>query len=143
MPFGFLLLSEHDGPVVGHLVDDGNLKYCFLWEFDRDMIHLLSERRMLSGSLIPILCDEEKKVLAFMRKNCIFALNFNVKESFSDYRFEAPAGSYRMVLDSDSPRYGGFGRNDSSVVHYTIRESGRDFLSLYLPCRSAMVLEKF
>ena len=126
-----------------HLVDDGNLKYRFLWEFDRDMIHLLSERRMLSGSLIPILCDEEKKVLAFMRKNCIFALNFNVKESFSDYRFEAPAGSYRMVLDSDSPRYGGFGRNDSSVVHYTIRESGRDFLSLYLPCRSAMVLEKF
>lgn len=126
-----------------HLVDDGNLKYRFLWEFDRDMIHLLSERRMLSGSLTPILCDEEKKVLAFMRKNCIFALNFNVKESFSDYRFEAPAGSYRMVLDSDSPRYGGFGRNDSSVVHYTIRESGRDFLSLYLPCRSAMVLEKF
>ena len=125
-----------------HLVDDCNLKYCFLWEFDRDMIHLISSERILSEPVVSLCCDEGKKILAFQRGNCIFALNFNVKESFGDYWLDAAPGSYRIVLDSDSPRYGGFGRNNPEVEHFTFPKDGKDRVSLYLPCRSALVLKK-
>lgn len=125
-----------------HLVDDASLKYRFLWNFDRDMVHLLSSRRLLEAGLSLIRSDEQKKVLVFKRGNCIFALNFNVKESFSDYSFAADAGCYSVVLDSDEGIYGGFGRNDGSVKHFTQSRAGTDEISVYLPCRSAIVLER-
>ena len=96
----------------------------------------------MSEPVVMLCCDEGKKILAFQRGNCIFALNFNVKESFGDYWLDAAPGSYRIVLDSDSPRYGGFGRNNPEVEHFTFPKDGKDRVSLYLPCRSALVLKK-
>ena len=126
-----------------HLVDDPGLKYRFLWNFDRDMVHLLSRSSLLEGEVSPIVRDEEKKVLVFKRKNYIFALNFNVNESFADYSFDVEAGCYGIALDSDSSEYGGFGRNDDSMPHFASgNDGGYGKLSLYLPCRSALVLKR-
>ena len=55
------------------------------------------------------------------------------------------AGTYQVVLDTDSEEYGGFSRIDSNVQHNTFNEgyAGRRYsLNLYLPCRSALVLAK-
>jgi 1,4-alpha-glucan branching enzyme len=47
-----------------------------------------------------------------------------------------------MLLDSDAPDYGGFGRLTPGQEHFTLSEGGRNVLSLYLPTRTALVLQQ-
>jgi len=128
-----------------HLADDPNLKYHLLSIFDRDIIAMAKTRRLFE-SPIPQLMHENSvdKVIIFKRANLIFAFNFNPHRSFTDYQFEASPGKYCMVLDCDSPKYGGHGRLMPDQSHFTlVNESetrSRNMLSLYLPARSAFVL---
>lgn len=124
------------------LVDSPDLRYGQLWQFDRAMIHLFSENGILRDRPVQLYVDEVQKVLIFGRGYFIFALNFHPEHSVSDFKFRAAAGEYRQVLDSDDPAFGGFGRNDGSVSHFTVRERDCDLLSLYLPSRSAIVLKR-
>jgi 1,4-alpha-glucan branching enzyme len=88
--------------------------------------------------------DSTKKILVFKRADLIFVFNFNPHHSFADYRFEAPPGKYRMILDCDAPEYGGHGRLLPQQTHFTIMDNTeaetKNELSLYLPARSAFVL---
>ena len=93
--------------------------------------------------------DEQKKILIFKRKNCIFALNFNPTSSFADYGFAAPAGKYEVILNTDENEFDGFSRLKTGEVHFSMSsksENGngkyKDSLSLYLPSRTAIVLKK-
>jgi 1,4-alpha-glucan branching enzyme len=129
------------------LADDPALRYQGLGLFDADMIALAKKQAFLGSPPELIVADELKKVLIFRRKSCIFAFNFNPSESFADYGFAAPSGEYGTLLDSDDPRYGGFGRMDDSVHHFTMPDAGGcgqaltdDILRLYLPSRTAVVL---
>jgi len=131
------------------LVDNPELRYHFLADFDRDMITLAKNESLLGSESELLVQDEEKKILVFRRNNCIFAANFSPESSFADYAFEAPAGAYETILDSDSSRYGGFSRVSDSQVHFTVpqppSDNGRGYgglLFLYLPCRTALVLKK-
>jgi 1,4-alpha-glucan branching enzyme len=127
-----------------HLVDDPNLKYQFLAEFDRDMMALAKGRQLLERSEATLLHEHnDNKVLAFERSGLVFVFNFHPWNSYEGYRFDAPPGAYRMILDSDSTRYGGHGRLDPEVEHVAIAgEEGRRVLSLYLPTRTGMVLKR-
>ena len=124
------------------LADNPDLRYGQLLQFDKAMIHLFSENGILRDRPVQLYVDERQKVLIFGRGYFIFALNFHPERSVSDFRFRAAAGEYRQVLDSDDPVFGGFGRNDGSVSHFTVREGDCDLLSLYLPSRSAIVLRR-
>ena len=128
------------------LVDAPDLKYRLLDRFDKDMIALARHFRLLaSPRLALVYVHEDDKLLAFRRSGLIFVFNFHPVNSYSDYRFAAPEGKYRMVLDSDSPAYGGHGRLVPDQEHFTLRDDGDagacDRLSLYLPSRSALVLK--
>lgn len=122
------------------LVDNPDLHYRALWDFDRAMVHLVSGNGILSGKPFLLCADETRKVLIFGRGMFIFAFNFNPVMSFTDFRLRAPAGVYSIVLDTDDPAFDGFGRNDRDVTHCTARSGGADELPLYLPSRSAVVL---
>ena len=102
------------------------------------MVHLLRGEKALFKAPELLRADEEKKVLIFLRKNCIFALNFNPSESYQNYGFPAPEGEWEMVMNSDEARFGGFSRLGASEVHATV---GKE-LYLYLPSRCAIVLKK-
>jgi len=109
------------------------------------MIALVKTQRLLEASIPQLLHeDSKKKVIIFKRADLIFAFNFNPYQSFTDYRFEAPPGKYRMILDCDAPKYGGHGRLLPQQTHFTIVDTteakSQDVLSLYLPARSAFVL---
>jgi 1,4-alpha-glucan branching enzyme len=84
------------------------------------------------------------KVIIFKRADLIFAFNFHPYRSFTDYRFDAPSGEYRMLLDCDALKYGGHGRLQPEQKHFTIVDDSearsQHMLSLYLPARSAFVL---
>ena len=120
------------------LADNDLLRYQGLQEWDAAMVHLLRGEKALFKAPELLRADEEKKVLIFLRKNCIFALNFNPSGSFSNYGFPAPEGEWEMVLNSDDPRYGGFSRLSGAETHRTVEKE----LYLYLPSRCAIVLKK-
>jgi 1,4-alpha-glucan branching enzyme len=128
-----------------HLVDDVHLKYNLLAQFDRDMIALARAHRLFDSSNLQLLHeDSANKVSIFKRADLVFVFNFHPYRSFTDYRFEAPPGKYRMILDSDAPEYGGLGRLLPRQAHFTMvvgsKARSQHMLSLYLPARSAFVL---
>jgi len=130
-----------------YLVDDPNLKYRFLAAFDRDMIRLANRSRMFNDSEPRLLHEHgENKVIAFARADLVFIFNFHPQTSHIDYRIEAPPGKYQVILDSDLLEYGGHGRLRADQEHFTLFEEAtngnRNLLSLYLPTRTAFVLQK-
>ena len=113
------------------------LRYKYLKDFDRDMIHLFKKENLLSSPPEHIVADEAKKVLIFRRKNCIFALNFSPSASYEGYSFNAPEGEWELIFDSDDKDYDGFSRLKNGERHWS---DGK--MSVYLPCRCAFVLRK-
>lgn len=128
------------------LVDRKDLKYQYLNNWDNDMIHLLSSVHNFQATPIRKLWDkDDDQVLAYMRGNLVFVFNFSPTRSYTGYGILAPAGEYDGVLDSDNPRYGGYGNIDESVSHLTqpdplYADAHLGWLKLYLPARSMQVL---
>ncbi len=128
------------------LVDNENFYYHDLNVFDRAMVHLCSNLRM-TGEWQNLWDNEGDQVVAFRRDKYIFVFNWNGQKSFSDYGFLAPEGSYKVVLNTDAKEFGGFGLSDDSVQHFTEHDElyaadSKGWLRLYIPARSAVVLEK-
>ena len=124
------------------LVDNPDLRYRDLWQFEKAMISLAKEDSLLAEPPVCLRCDEEKKILILRRAGLVFVFNFNPEQSFDHYGFEMEGGSYEMLLDSDAPLFGGFGRNNDAVRHLTVTEGGKETLYLYLPSRTVQVLKK-
>ncbi len=130
------------------LVDRKELKYHYLNDFDNAMIALVKKVRNFQSLPVEKLWEkDDDQVLAFKRGDYVFVFNFNPYKSFSDYGILAPAGEYSVVLSSDNPDFGGYGNIDEKVSHLTNYDElyaphGVEWLKLYLPARSAMVLKK-
>ncbi len=124
-----------------------DLHFMDLYAFDRAMITLITEFALLDGSIPNLLhLHQSDQVIAFDRRSLIFAFNLNPFVSFTDYQFDAPAGRYRLILDTDEPRFGGQNRLAGQQDHFTLYDPQKygsgNMISLYLPARTAMVLEK-
>lgn len=60
------------------------------------------------------------KVIVYERAGLIWIFNFHHLNSFPDYRIGVEAaGTYRVVLNSDSTVFGGFNRIDETVRYFT------------------------
>ena len=79
------------------LAEPDYLRYSYLRDFDEAMVHLIRKKSPLRTHPGLLVQDEEKKILIFKRRNCIFALNFSPSGSFADYGFAAPAGEWVKV----------------------------------------------
>lgn len=126
-----------------HLRDDTNLRYRFLAEFDKSMMLLGSDYKLLDVTGPHFLSDHiSDQVLAFERAGLIFIFNFNPTKSFTDYPIPAPSEKYTLLLDSDSPLFGGFGRVLPSTEYFRMSTpDAPDKLRVYLPSRTALVLK--
>jgi len=130
-----------------HLVDDPALKYRYLAAFDRDMVLTAKKFKLLQNPDLDLLYEHsDDKLLIFRRAGLLFAFNFHPQRSYSDYRFEAPAGTYKMIMDSDAVQYGGHNRLVANQEHLTLSDSVADrklnYLSLYLPSRTTQVFQR-
>ena len=131
------------------IADNDDLLYKGLEEFDREMVHFIHKNRLLGEPPVLLTADEEKKILVFLRKNCIFALNFNPTGSFGDYGFSAPDGEWTLEFSTDDAAFNGQGRLQAGEKHLSIAQrcpnGNQEFdhtLYLYLPSRCAVVLKK-
>ena len=128
------------------LVDREDLKYKYLNAFDNAMVELVSGVYDFQALPVDKLWEkDDDQVLAFRRGDLVFVFNWNPVRSFSDYGFLAPAGEYEVVMDSDARCFGGFGNVEDRMHHLTQDDplyspSGKGWLKLYIPARSAQVL---
>lgn len=125
---------------------DPNLKYRFLGEFDKAMIHLVKEKNLLdAGYGYKIANDEDNKTLIFEKGGLIFVFNFHHSHSIPGYEFYiVEPGDYKIILNSDAPEFGGHNRVDDSRIYTTMYDSlsGKHYLKVYIPNRTALVFEK-
>ncbi len=131
-----------------NLVDDHNLKYHWLFNFDKAMLELLSNSDCFDVSF-PFLihADEHNNILVFSRKEWFFVFNFNPTNSFTNYKIPTATGKYNIKLATDDIEFGGFNRIDKSLIYYSTSEGQlatlkTNYLSLYLPARTGMVIKK-
>src|SRR6478735_1949197 len=80
------------------LVDNMDLKYKYLANWDKAMINVIKENRVLASSgARQIHMDGGNKVIVFERNNLLFIFNFSTNNSIFGYKFRAPEeGTYRI-----------------------------------------------
>lgn len=127
------------------LADREDLRYRGLLHFDRALQALDERYHLLADPLIEhLFTHEENKVIVFRRGPLVFAFNFHPRRSYSGFYVPVPDPSdYESALDSDAPRFEGFGRSQEGV-RFPMKELamyGRaQCVQVYLPTRSALVL---
>lgn len=132
-----------------NLVDNHELCYHYLGDFDNKMIHLLrnAESDIRKFPVQEVWHDDGDQVLAYMRGSLVFVFNFSPNRSYDGYGFRVPEGAYEVVLNTDATEFGGNGLADDTVCHLTnfdplLACEHKGWLKLYLPARSAVVLCK-
>lgn len=130
------------------LVDNKNLTYHYMADFDEDMLKVIKSVKDFQATPIQeIWHNDGDQVLVYQRKDLIFVFNFNPKQSFTDYGFLVAPGAYEVILNTDSVQFGGNGFSDDTITHFTIsdplyKKEKKEWLKLYIPARTAMVLRK-
>ncbi len=123
------------------LVDNPDLKYAWLAEFDQQLMEFAKKYEILSKP--PAQClyiDHEKKILVAERGNLIFVFNFSVGDSVFGYPIHVPSGEVReIILDTDLTETGGHGRVDHNF-DYPVTPDG--VMQIYTPSRSGLVFAK-
>jgi len=131
-----------------HLVKDQDLKYQYLAAFDREMVKLQDEYKILDDPYIGRIYENSfDKVVAYTRGELLFVFNFHPSNSFTDYGIPLK-GKFRILIDSDDPAFGGFDRLDRNTIYLSMRKASRQtlnmpfYLYLYIPSRTAIVFKR-
>jgi 1,4-alpha-glucan branching enzyme len=122
-------------------VDREDLKYKYLANWDKAMLRIIKEPKILSASATrQINMDTANKVIIFEKNKLIFIFNFSTGNSIFGYKLWVPEkGTYRIILNSDKKEFGGFERVDDAIDYPTDNDQN---LSVYLTNSTALVLMK-
>ena len=128
-----------------HLVDDDRLKFQWLNDFDRAMIHLAGDAHLLEDSgAVNLWMDQDRKIIAFKREGLVFLFDFH--GSYSEQHFFLPTweeGDYEVVLSTDEERFGGQGLVSHRMVYEARLDQERGYgFEIYVPARTGMVIKK-
>lgn len=141
--------SYHHARRQWSLRDNPNLQYQRIANFDKAMLELVKNYKIINGHIYveKIYSHVAQQVLCFRRKNLYFFFNLNPQESFVDYRINGvEAGKYKLVFNTEKTSFGGLNRIDENQEFFTKNERFSNYietyLKVYLPTRSAFVLEK-
>jgi len=128
------------------LVENQGLRYHFLQTFDKKMLQLVRDWKLFSvpyGNLLNM--DQDNKTIVFERCGLIFVFNFHISRSIPDYAFNVTEpGDYRIILNSDNPEFGGYGRIDENLTFTTLfdKETETHRLIIYNTNRTSLVFKR-
>ncbi|MBE6798251.1 MAG: 1,4-alpha-glucan-branching enzyme [Ruminococcaceae bacterium] len=126
------------------LVDNKDLRFCELNEFDKAMVKLLKENDLMELKPINRWMHQDDKILIYSKGDYVFAFNFHPWKSFDGYFVPTgEEGEYSVVLSSDDGIFGGHSRVDTAVK-YKAETTPADWkgFNCYLPNRTAIVFKK-
>lgn len=129
------------------LAENPNLKYEQLLRFDKSLVYLLkSDKDFLAYGPVQRCINDSDQVLAYQRGDLLFVINLHPFKSYTGYGMLVDKGSYKIVLNTDSAEFGGYGLINESIEHFTQngieKNTDLEWLKLYLPARTAQVLKK-
>jgi 1,4-alpha-glucan branching enzyme len=125
-----------------NLVDNPDLLYMGLNDFDKAMISLLKKEKILTKNAELLLIHEDDKILSYKKGEDLFVFNFHPYKSFEGYAIPAESGEYKVILSTDDSEFGGNNRIDKEYVYKTEEINGRECIKLYIPSRTGFVLKK-
>ena len=130
--------------VARNLVDNPDLRYEGLCEFDRAMVDLLKKNRLMNTAAVNRWLHQDDKVIIYTKGDTVFAFNLHPTKSFDGYFVPVGrTGTYSVALNTDDVRFGGHGRVDTSVNYEAeALQNGTIGFKCYLPSRSAIVLRR-
>jgi len=138
--------SYHYARRQWELAKNPELFYFALHQFDRAMLTLLRKHNIWQWSIRKLKTDDSDKIMAFERGNLWFFFNFHCQNSYTDYGIEVMPGKYQLLLNSDETLFAGQNRLQPLQCYFTEPVLCGNILKhqikLYLPCRTALVLEK-
>lgn len=124
------------------LVDNPDLLYESLNEFDKAMIAFLKKEKILSKCGELLLIHEDDKILSYKKGDSVFVFNFHPFKSFEGYAIPVEKGEYKVILSSDDSEFGGHNRIDKNYIFKTEEVNSRECVKLYIPSRSSFVIKK-
>ncbi|MBR6825386.1 MAG: alpha amylase C-terminal domain-containing protein [Oscillospiraceae bacterium] len=125
------------------LGENSDLKYPWLKAFDKDMISVIKENRVFAQRMGNLLLNKQpEKTLVFYRKGLVFAFNFHPDLSLENVLVPVPhAGEYTLCPSTDTEKYGGWNRVKAMTYPTKVFDE-QNYLELYLPARTAIVLKE-
>lgn len=131
------------------LADNPMLKYGWLNDFDAAMLAMAEKNGILrDGYAYNRMMDEGGKTMVYNHGDVVFVLNWHPSASVPDYMVPVPEpGRYRIILSTDDEAFGGQGRNDMSVAHFSFPVKGtegdvRHYIRIYNICRTGTVYKR-
>lgn len=138
--------SYHYARRQWNLADNHDLKFRYLGEFDKQMIHMARDNNILLDPAVILYMEHiDNQVLVFGRADMVFIFNFSPFRSYSDFAVDVPAGNYSVVLNSDNKNLGGFDRLDESVEYIATHRNvpgSMGTIKLYIPALCGYVLKR-
>ena len=125
-----------------NLVDNPDLMYMGLNDFDKAMISFLKKEKILTKKSELALIHEDDKLLAYKKGDDLFVFNFHPYKSFEGYAIPAESGEYKVILSTDDAEFGGHNRVDKEYIYKTEEINSKECIKLYIPSRSGFVLKK-
>ncbi|KAL7669540.1 hypothetical protein ACOME3_010192 [Neoechinorhynchus agilis] len=127
-----------------NLVDDDLLRYKYLNAFDSAMNGAEQKFNWLKNTEYISRKHGDDKIIVFERgtNGLLWVFNFHVSKSFTDYRVGCSVqGTYKIVLDSDSAKFGGHGRVEPSTDFPSgcPWDNRQHSIQIYIPCRTALL----
>lgn len=126
------------------LVDNENLRYRELNDFDKAMVKLLKEERLLEKKAENRWIHQDDKILIYTKEDLVFIFNFHPTKSFDGYFVPVgEEGKYKVVLSTDDGAFGGYDRVDKDYQYETYKTPA-DWIGFgcYIPSRCGIVLQR-
>ncbi len=127
------------------LVDNEELRYAELNDFDKAMVKVLKEHNLLTISPVSRWIHQDDKVIIYTKEDYVFVFNFHPHKSFEGYFIPVDyekSGKYHLLLSTDDGIFGGFSRTANDTIYETFyTNDNRIGFNCYLPSRSAMIFK--
>jgi 1,4-alpha-glucan branching enzyme len=130
------------------LVDNPDLKYAGLNNFDRELQSLDAKYHILCDRFIEQLwCHEEEKQLIYRRGPLVFVVNLHPTKPHVDWRIPMPDPvDYKVLLNTDNALFSGPGLvidPPKFTIQHVPCGGRQQSIQVYLPPRSAIVLAPY
>ena len=126
------------------LVDNKDLKYEYLLNFDVEMIEYLKNEKILGEDLSLRYIHNDNKVIIYQKGESIFAFNFSPKNSYLNLFIETcKEGKFKVILSTDDGKFGGLNRVDTNYIYKAEKQAnGKIGFDCYLPLRTAICFKE-